>query len=209
MKKLVFTIVSVLGVSLMHVNAQDSGFKVKERLSLGIKAEANASNFILSDLDDAKSEMGFGGGAGVFMKLDLSKHFAIQEDIMFTYFTSELTMNGIKDTYRYLGAEVPIYLMGQWNTPAGGRIYGGVGPYFGMGLKAELEDSDVDLYKKTDGEAFMKKISYGAAAQIGYELNSGLQFNASYKIGANVLDANKDDFEMLPQSVSIGIGYRF
>jgi outer membrane protein W len=99
--------------------------------------------------------------------------------------------------------------MGQWNTPTGGRFYIGLGPYFGMGLKAELEDSDVDLYEKIDGEAFMNKISYGAAAQIGYEWSSGLQFNAGYKVGANVLDANKDDFEMLPQSVSIGIGYRF
>lgn len=205
MKKIVL-IFTIVMVAIASANAQ--GFLSK--LKLGIKAEGNYSGFILSDMDNVKSTMGVGGSVGTFIKLNLTKHFAIQEDIMFTYASSELKQDGIKDTYQYFGAEVPIYLMGQWGTLSGGRIYGGVGPYFGMGFSAKLKDSDINLYKKVDGETPMKRMTAGAAAQIGYEFFFGLQINASYKIGfTNALDAGSNDSKMLPHAASLGIGYRF
>ncbi|WP_300704490.1 outer membrane beta-barrel protein [Bacteroides sp.] len=103
-----------------------------------------------------------------------------------------------------------MYAMGQWNTSTGGRFYAGVGPYFGMGLSAKMKDSDIDLYKKVNGETPMSRMVVGGAAQIGYEFNFGLQINATYKLGiTNSLDSMKDDAKMNSQTVSLGIGYRF
>ena len=100
--------------------------------------------------------------------------------------------------------------MGQWNISFGGRIYGGVGPYFGYGFSAKLKDSDIDLYKKKDGETPMKRMTTGVAAQIGYEFPCRLQINASYKMGmTNSLDAGSSNSKMRPYSASLGIGYRF
>lgn len=204
MKKIVL-VLAVLLLTGTTMNAQ--GFLSK--LKMGVKAEGNYSGFIFSDLDNAKSTMGAGANVGTFIRLNLSSHFAIQEDIMFTYATSEIEQGGVKDTYQYIGSEIPIYLMGQWNTP-GGRIYGGVGPYFGFGFSAKFKDSDINLYKKYDGnDAFMKRLSHGLAAQIGFEFKNGLQINASYKVGMNALDANKDDYKMMPHSATLGIGYSF
>jgi len=208
-KGLILAIV-VMGFCVTQVNAQGVGNFLKERLTGGLKLEGNGANFLLSDMPDVKSEMGFGGTFGGFVKIDLAKNFAIQEDILFSYSSSKLTQNGVEDTYEYLGVEVPIYFMGQWSTALGGRFYAGVGPCFGIGFQAKMKDSDTDLYKKYDGnDPFMKRINFGGAAQIGYELPNGLQFNASYKIGANALDAGKDDSKMMPQMVSLGVGYRF
>jgi len=209
MRKGIIVLALVFGFGLVQVNAQGLISAIKERVTIGVKGEANYSNFIVSDMPGYKSEMGVGANIGPTIRFDISKHFAIQEDILFTYSSSEFTKDGIKDTYQYFGTEVPIYLTGQWGTLPGGRIYGGIGPYFGMGFSAKLKDSDINLYKKVDGKTFMKRVSYGAAAYIGYEFRFGLQVNASYKIGANTLDAKKDDSKMCPQSISLGIGYRF
>ncbi len=210
MKKIVLAFAIVMMAGITSVKAQGLMGFIKERVSIGgVKAEANYSNFILSDMPDTKSEMGVGANFGPAIRINLSKHFAIQEDILFTYSTSEYTQNGVKDTYQYFGTEVPIYLVGQWRTFSGGRIYGGVGPYFGYGFNAKRKDSDLDLYKKVEGETPMKRMSYGAAAHVGYEFRFGLQINASYKIGANVLDTKSGDSKMCPQSVSLGIGYNF
>jgi len=209
MRKIVLTF-AIIMVAIISVNAQSLVSVIKERVSLGIKAEGNYSGFILSDMDNVKSTMGVGGNLGVSIIFNISKNFAIQEDILFSYASSELTRTRVKDTYQYFGTEVPIYLMGQWKTLSGGRVYGGIGPYFGYGFSAKMKDSDINLYKKVDGETPMKRMTAGAAAQIGYEFKYGFQINAGYKIGfTNALDAGSDDSKMLPHSVSLGIGYRF
>jgi len=204
---------SVLAIVMMYatsINAQNLVTKLKEKLTLGIKTEANYSNFILKDMPNTQSDMAVGANVGTFIKFNISQNFAIQEDIMFTYASSDFTQNGAKDTYQYFGAEVPIYLMGQWNTRSGGRFYGGVGAYFGLGFSAKFKDNDLDLYKKYDGnKPFMKRFSNGLAAQLGYEFSNKIQINASYKLGFNILDAEKNNSKMLPQSVSLGIGYSF
>lgn len=209
MKKIVLIFVMMI-MTIISVNAQGLVSAIKEKVALGFKAEGNYSGFILSDMDNVKSTMGIGGNAGLSIKFNISNNFAIQEDILLTYASSEFTTDGIKDTYQYLGAEVPIYLMGQWSVPTGGRIYGGVGPFFGYGFKAKMKDSELDLYKKVDGETPMKRMAAGAAAQLGYEFGFGLQINASYRIGlTNALDTKIGDSKMLPHSASLGIGYRF
>ena len=210
MKKIILSAALVMGLGVVNMNAQGLKSFLDEKFSGGLKLESNGTNFLLSDMPDAKSELGFGGTFGGFIKIDLSENFAIQEDILFSYSSSKLKQNRIEDTYEYFGIEVPIYFMGQWKTASGGRFYGGAGPYFGIGIQAKLKDSDIDLYKKQDGnEPFLKRVNFGAATQVGYELPNGLLFNASYKIGLNALDAGKDDSKMLPQTVSLGLGYRF
>lgn len=210
MKRKVLVLVVAMGFCATQANAQGLGSFLKERLAGGLKLEGNGTIFMLSDMPDTKSEMGFGGTFGGFVKLNLSKNFAIQEDFLFSYSSSKLKQDGVEGSYEYFGMEVPIYFMGQWNTLSGGRFYAGAGPYFGMGFQAKLKDSDTDLYKKYDGNnPFMKRLTYGGAAQIGYELPNGLQFNASYRLGMNALDAGKDDSKMMPQTVAIGLGYRF
>ena len=210
MKKIILLVALVMGLGVVNVSAQGLKSFLDERFSGGLKLEGNGTNFLLSDMSNTKSEMGFGGTFGGFIKIDLSKNFAIQEDILFSYSSSKLKQNGEEDTYEYFGVEVPIYFMGQWKTTSGGRFYGGVGPYLGIGFQAKLKESDVDFYKKYDGnDPFLKRFNFGGATQMGYELPNGLQFNISYKIGVNALDSGKDDSKVLPQTISLGLGYKF
>lgn len=207
MKKTFLGCMLILIVGATQVNAQS--------ISGGIKADANISNFILTDMDHAESNMGFGATLGGFAKFDIVKNFAIQPELLFHFQTSTWEQFGQELDYQYWGMEIPVYAMGQWYTKSNDRFYAAVGPYVGVGFDAKWKMDgidDIDLYEKDDisDEALLQRWDFGFGAMLGYEFNFGLQINAGYKIGViNSLDAGKDDATMLPQKVSLGLAYRF
>ncbi|MFT3822569.1 MAG: porin family protein [Chitinophagaceae bacterium] len=212
MKKtaIVMFLLTTMITGIQRVKGQSALENFKKKLSFGLKIEGNGSNFIIKDNSSLKSNAGAGAALGNFIRFNISEHFAIQEDIMFVYYTSDLSQNGIKDQFRYFGSEVPIYLMGQWKNAAGGRFFVGAGPYFGFGFSAKFKDANINAFKKYNGQtAMMKRLSNGAAANIGYELGNKLQINATYKYGLNSLDGDKDVYKLSPQSLAIGLGFTF
>ncbi|MDR1172490.1 MAG: PorT family protein [Bacteroidales bacterium] len=202
MKKLVVTVAAVLGLGFTAANAQN--------ISAGIKADANMSNFILKDMRGASNDMKFGASLGGFMKVDIAEHFAIQPELLFHYktskmkmSTSKMKMSTSKTDFEYWGVEVPVYALGQWNS-GNGRFYAGVGPYIGCGFSAEYKKGNIDLYD-TD---YLKRLDFGGGATVGYEFRNGLQINAGYKIGfLDMIDHGNG--KMFPQTVSLGLGFRF
>ena len=199
MKKAVVGFMLILGMgTATQVSAQ--------KITAGVKAEGNVSNFILSDMSGSKSNMGFGATVGGFAKFDITRGFAIQPELLVHYQNSEWKEAGVKRDYEYWGVEIPVYAMGQWYTPSNNRFYAGVGPYVGVGLDARFKNPTEKAYK----EDILQPWDFGFGAQLGYEFTNGIQINASYKIGiVDALDKGKDDATMLPQRISLGIGYRF
>jgi len=203
MKKMVLVCLSVLMTTgLVTVNAQT-------HISYGVKAEANMSNFLLSDLDNQSSTMKLGPTLGGFMNIGLHENFSIQPEVLFFYRNSKMETGTAEDDFRQWGMQVPVYFLGQTYTNSG-KFYAGVGPYLGLGFDARYKDADKDLYKKLNDEADMNRWDFGLGALVGYEFQNGIQINAGYQLGlVDQLDALKDDASMRPQTVSLGVGYRF
>ena len=198
MKKVMLGLMLILGVGATQVNAQS--------ISPGVKAEANLSNFILSDMPTSESTLGIGATIGGFVKFDISNHFAIQPELLFHFQSSTMEQALIERDYQYFGLEIPVYAMGQWKNSSNGRFYAGVGPYLGLGFDARYKDPEHKLYK----DDTLQPVDFGFGAQVGYEFANGIQINAGYKIGVvNALDITKDISTMLPQRISLGIGFRF
>lgn len=207
MKKIILLGLSLfMATGLMTVKAQTP-------LTFGVKAEANMSNFLLSDMDGVSSTMKLGPTVGGFMNIGLHQNFSIQPELMFFYRSSkmetEATGQTIKDDFNQWGMQLPVYFLGHLYTD-NGKFYGGVGPYVGLGFDAKYKDADVDLYKKVNDEAAMNRWDFGLGLLVGYEFHNGIQINAGYQLGLiDQLDANKDDASMRTQTVSLGVGYRF
>jgi len=206
MKKVLLSVVLILGLGLQS-HAQG--------VSVGVKAEANTSNFILTDLDGMKSKLGFGATLGGFTKIEFSESFGLQPELLLHFKTSrmEVEATGAETDFQYFGMEIPVYLVGQKNM-GNGKGFFGVGPYLGIGFDARYKAngmSDVELYKEYNNQdSEMQRWDFGAGAMLGYEFGNRLQIQASYKIGfINALYANKDNACMLNQTVSLGVGYRF
>jgi hypothetical protein len=204
MKKIILSLAIVFGLGIVQMNAQ--------RVSFGVKADANMSSFILSDLD-WESKIGFGANLGGFSKIDISENFAIQPELLFHFKSSKVEgMEGMaNDNFHYWGMEFPVYALSQWNTVDGGRFFAGVGPYIGLGLSAKMDRADFDLYEKIiDDESMFRRFDFGFGALFGFEFSNRIQINASYKLGVlNMMDAGRDDARILPHTFSLGVGYRF
>lgn len=203
MKKMFLLGLSILMTTgLVTVNAQTP-------INYGVKAEANMSNFLLTDLDNQSSTMKLGPTLGGFMNIGVHENFSIQPEVMLFYRQSKMKTGSVKDDFRQWGMQVPVYFLGQTYTN-NGKFYAGVGPYLGLGFDAKYKDADKDLYKKVNGKTDMNRWDFGLGALVGYELSNGVQVNAGYQLGLiDQLDALKDDASMRNQAVSLGVGYRF
>jgi hypothetical protein len=200
MKKIVFSVILMLGVGFTQVSAQNTSF--------GVKADANFSNFYVKHGAGTKSKMKPGVSIGVFMKNDVTENFAIHPELLFHYKSSDFKVANAKSHFKYLGLEIPVYALGQWQTGNNGRFYAGAGPYVGLGLKAETaRNMTIDLFKAKE----MHRLDFGGGLLAGYEFASGLQINAGYKHGfLNALSHKERGSEKkYSRMLSVGLGYRF
>ncbi|MDD3490807.1 MAG: porin family protein [Paludibacter sp.] len=199
-KKMFLTAVVALGLWATQINAQSTSF--------GVKIDANMSNFALFDVNNLKSTMKVGASIGGFLKIDFSEYFAIQPELSILYKSSEMKVSSIKSDYNYWGFEVPVYAMVQLTHEEGNRAYLGIGPVFDCGFSAK--SGGTKLYKDNAGALQQERFNVGAGVLLGYEFDFGMQINASYKYGLlNSLKNPVGDAYSSPQSVSLGIGYRF
>jgi hypothetical protein len=200
MKKIVFSVILMLGVGFTQMSAQNTSF--------GVKADANFSNFAVKHGAGTKSEMKPGVSAGIFMKSDVTENFAIQPELLFHYKTSNFKVADPKSHFKYWGLEIPVYALGQWQTGNAGRFYAGAGPYVGWGLKSETAlNVTIDLFRAKE----MRRFDFGGGLLAGYEFASGLQINAGYKHGfLNTLRHKERGSEKnYSRMLSVGLGYRF
>lgn len=197
MKKIVLGVLLLIGMGTSQINAQ--------LISGGVKAEANMSNFLLSDMKGMSSKMGVGVSVGGYAKIDVIRNFALQPEMLFHFQNSKMEQkNGKKRSFEYWGIEIPVYGVGQWYTSSGDRFYVGLGPYVGYGFNAKFDKPKQKLYK----DDTLKHWDFGFKVMVGYEFTNKIQVNAGYKIGIiNAID--KGDGKMLPEVISLGVGYRF
>lgn len=209
--KIIFAIL-FLG-SFLSLQAQDKT-PITVKTTWGLKTETNLSGFIISGTSEVSSKMKAGVSAGGFVNFEFTRHWVLQSELIFHHRTSAMDRQQLPGSYWFWGVEVPIYAIYQYKLPKENRIYIGMGPYGEFGFDAQLKrvDKKMDLYAK-DGItelSAMKDSDVGFGILLGYEFACGIQLNAGYKLGvANILDNNSSSFTMLPQAVSLGIGYRF
>ena len=199
-KKVILSVIVVLGLWATQIHAQSTSF--------GVKADVNMSNFVISDMSVLKSSMKVGGGIGGFLRTDLSPYFAIQPEVKLSYQSSRMELASEESDYTYSGLEIPVYAMAQLVHGEGSRYYFGLGPVLDYGFSSE--SGDVNLYKDAAASQQLQRFNMGVGILLGYEFPLGLQINVNYKYGLiNVLKEPIGDASLHQQRVSIGIGYRF
>ncbi|MDR2385727.1 MAG: PorT family protein [Tannerella sp.] len=209
----IVTIIIIAGIGITGASAQNE-IQDKSLFAKGLKMESNFSNFILSGTSEVASRKGIGATFGGFLNLNVSKHFAVQGEVLYHYKSSGINRNGEKSKFQYWGMEIPVYAVYQWKFKNSSRLYAGLGPYTEFGFSAEIKRDNkwTDLYQKNDTSdiPIMFSSNSGFGLMAGYEFALGLQLNAGYKVSiTNVLDAGSSAFSMFPKTLSLGVGYRF
>ncbi|MDR2955244.1 MAG: PorT family protein [Prevotella sp.] len=213
MKKIIFILIlATTFCSILVAQEKDKYLDIK--VTWGVKAEVNISGFFVSGMSEISSKMRTGGTGGGFINVELTKLFALQGEILWHYKSSDFIRQGNKGDFQYWGTEIPMYAMFRWNLKNDRRVYIGIGPYgeFGYSAKLKRAGKTIDLYEKDKATELsaMEDFNSGFGVTAGYEFANGLQINVGYKVSiTNVLDANSSSIKMHPETVSIGLGYRF
>lgn len=213
--------------------------KLPRLVSGGVFGGANMNNFIITrNHHPMSSHMRIGGEIGGFLDFSLSKHFAIQPQVIFTahqnYFASTDTTNRLWS----FGMEIPIYFLGRFgNLTQGYFQFGGgifthftfasnTGKYKSVDEAAKPASAPKKAAATTEPTEFEYDYSrlytlhnnhFGICVMAGYELPFGMQINLQYKVSLSDIAGFYSEMKgqqvadalIYPQSISLCIGYRW
>ena len=264
MKKIVCTIiVAALAMSVMaqtkdtklqltldEVKAQFQDFDIEHLLdsldqenlprivSGGVFGGVNVSNFIITrNHEPMSSYMRIGGEIGGFLDFFVSKHFAVQPQVIFTahqnYFAATDTTNRLWS----FGVDIPIYFLGRFGNLEQGYIQfgGGIFSHFTFASNITGQFQNIDKTEATtpatpapqritmaENDDFSRLYSlhnnhFGICFMVGYECSFGMIINAQYKVSlsdiagfySEMKGTPEADALLYPQSVSLCLGYRW
>jgi hypothetical protein len=166
MKKLI-----ILGFLLISASSFSQSFtqNIIGRLTFGVKAGANYSNFYNANFD---TEAIPGFHAGALVNFEMSKHFSIEEDFLFSSQGAKTKQNLFgNQTIKMYYMSVPILLKYSMTS----------GFYIESGMQASVLLKDVDA-PLADGK-FAQKVDMGVATGLGYQTKAGLGFGVRYIAG--------------------------
>jgi hypothetical protein len=158
MKKLL--VISFVLVST-HSFGQSFVQGIVSRLSFGVKAGANYSNYVNADF---ATDPLVGFHAGGMVNFRFTKHFSVQEEFLFS--SQGAKVADVDRKVYYLS--VPIML--KYRTNLG--LYLEAGAQAGMRLHEDVKD-------------FSKQLEFGAAGGLGFQSKMGLGFGVRYVAGVS------------------------
>jgi|GEM_PF-389523 len=210
MKQDLLTIAATLLIGAVAISAKA---QAPVTLEYGVKGGVNLHSLILNDdFQILETKMKAGAEYSGFMRINIGNHFAVQPELEFYYRGTglEATMGDATKSNKInqWGMQIPVYAMGKVKL-GGGFLYGGVGPYVGLGISSKTEEIEykttlkdlpiplkndiqiplnlkidpIDLYEKNNDKSAMQRWDFGLACQLGYEFCNGIQVNVGYKYG--------------------------
>jgi hypothetical protein len=210
--------------------------KLPKLVSGGLLIGTNMSNFFITrDHHMMSSYMRVGGELGGFLDFRITKHFAIQPQVIFTAHQNQF---GAADSTNHLwsfGVDVPIFFLGRYGNMEKGYVQFGGGLFTHFTFASNIagtyknvdesaEQSKPTLSEVTEPQQYdysrlyeLHNNHFGVCLMVGYEFKFGMQINAQYKFSfSDIAGFYKEkkgekvaDALIYPQSVSLNIGYRW
>src|SRR5687768_17161054 len=177
-----------------------------------IKAGINMANVTISEdgmVDDARQNTSFHGG--IILDMSLVRNFlSLQPGIVFTGKGSKFqsgdasSANYYKETFNPYYIEIPANLVIKLPIGGGNRLFGGAGPYLGIGIagKSKVEgrivgvaysgesdiqfsDDDPTTMDQDEGAAYdvLRRFDYGLNGTAGIETRNAITVGVNYGYG--------------------------
>ena len=179
MKKIILTMAVVLTATFANAQDKKESVTTKE-IAFGVKAGYTNSNFTGDISGDANGGFYIGG----LVDLHVTEEFHVQPELLYS-------IEGAKDAkINYL--RIPI--MAKYYVANGFNLQAGPEVAFKAGGDNFIKDS-------------VKSLDFGLGIGAGYELSSGLMFDARYNLGLANISNVGGSFKNV--SFNIGLGYRF
>jgi len=171
---------------------------------LGVIAGANFANVVGDEADSWETKTAIHGG--VIADLPIDDKFAIQPGLIYSAQGADYSESSFSGTVALDYLNIPV--LGTYEVAEGLTLK--AGPQIGFLLSAkDKEDGEPDF----DVKDFVKSTDIGVNFGLGYELENGLNFNATYNLGLTDLN---DDADLEAEGVNwknsviqVSVGYKF
>ena len=208
--------------------------KLPKLVTGGVLAGWNMSDFLITrDHHTMASHRRHGAEIGGFLDFTITKHFAIQPQVLFSahqnYFSAaDDDVKFANDRLWSFGMEIPVYFLGRFGNMKQGYVQfgGGIFTHFTFAdNKGKYDNVDPSIPPRvTEEDGFdyshlykLHNNHFGVCAMVGYEFGFGLMFNVNYKISLSDIAGFYDEMKgqeiadalIYPHSLSICVGYRF
>lgn len=203
--------------------------KLPRLVSGGLLAGGNLSNFIITrDHHAMSSYMRIGAELGGFLDFRVTKHFAIQPQVMFTAHQNYFEENDVANHLWSFGVDIPIYFLGRYGNMEKGYVQFGGGIFTHFTYASNIQGKYHNVDQPDQLPAIQTEYDYsrlhelhnnhfGVCLMAGYEFSFGMQINASYKVSFSDIAGFYNEMKgqavadalIYPQSLSLGIGYRW
>jgi len=209
--------------------------KLPRMVSGGVLVGVNISNFIITrNHQSMSSYMRVGGELGGFLDFCVTKHFAVQPQVIFTAHQNHFAATDTTNHLWSFGAEIPIYFLGRFGNMERGYIQFGGGLFTHFTFASNVnkfrnidESPSVVTSVPTPAESetqydysrlySLHNNHFGVCMLVGYETRFGLFVNATYKVSLSDIAGFYNEMKgqevanalIYPQSVSLNIGYHW
>lgn len=206
-----FFITSLLFISM-------SGFA---QVRFGLKAGLNLANASISTPNAPSTDALTSFHLGGIMDYAVSESFAIQPGLLISgkgfKYAETILGTSVKAEFKPIYIDIPIMLLLRTDVGGGTKIFGGAGPYLGIGIAGNYKVSgagqskDSDINWGTDEQTSdLKRGDLGLCFGGGIELTNGLQFSINYQLGLNNTDpSGSSDFKQSNRVLGLSMGYLF
>lgn len=197
MKKLSTSIAIALLLIAGNTNqaqAQETQAKVVTPLAtrFGLKGGANLANLYVDDIDDKNQILGF--NLGLFAKVPLTRHFAIQPELYFTTKGSELTYNNsfVVGNARFNLNYIEIPVLAVINITSNFNIH--AGPYAGYLIHSKVSNESSGTafdFENNINEDDYNRVDAGLQVGAGIDIGS-IGIGARYSYGMTTVGKERN-----------------
>ena len=202
--------------------------KIPKIVAMGVLLNANMSHFLITEkladgkLQTSSTYLRAGLEVGGFMDFLVTRHFAIQAQLVFTAAQNQF---GIQDSTNHLwsfGADIPVLFLyrlgnmqkGYWNVGAG--IYAHFTFASNKGVYKNNESGIVPS-ETPKWYVSLHDNHAGIIAHAGYEFPFGMQINFHYMLSLsdifgyykNAKGTLESNYAFYPQRLCLGVAYRW
>lgn len=209
--------IALLALFCQQVNAQ----------SIGIKGGLNLVNVLEEDDDDTYSNdysMNAGFHLGATVDVPINDFLTFEPGLLLTtkgYRVEEKGSGGsLTGKLKLYYFDIPLMFKASHDLGGGLKMFGALGPYFGLGLSGKFEinaesqddkstlETDIKFGDNEDNDD-LRRFDSGLAFGAGVEYNSIL-FGITYDLGlANMSAYQNDGYTIKNRSLKFSVGYRF
>lgn len=172
-------------------------FATQAQVKFGAKAGLNLADWSGADASGTSTLASF--HVGGLVNIAVSENFSVQPEVLYSGEGAKVSGG------KYVTSYINVPVLAQYKSEGG--FYGETGPQIGLLMSAKAKASSGG--GSTDIKDELKSSNFSWAFGAGYQMASGLGFNARYNLGLSNVVKDSNNGTIKTSNIAIGVSYTF